>query len=381
MDFAWSKNQKDLKEAAVKFAESKLNDKLIEKEERGEFSYQGWKACADFGLQGMLIPKAYGGMELNPLDMVAVLEGIGYGCRDSGLLFSINAHIWACELPIYHFGTEEQKQKYLPKLCQGESIGANAMTEPDSGSDVYGLRTTATEEKDGFVLNGSKMFITNAPVANLFIVYARSGASKGFAGISCFLVEKGAEGLMVGKEFKKMGLRTSPMSDVAFQQCRVPKDNVIGKIGSGAIIFSDSMEWERTFILSYCIGAMERQWEACLKYTKLRKTGEKPIGKQQAVANKIVEMRVRLETSRLILYKAAWLKNIKKSAVTDSAIAKLYVSEAYVQNMRDAIQIFGGYGYMVEYGLERDLRDALASTIYSGTSEIQKNIIGAFSGL
>lgn len=381
MDFSWNENQKELKKTATKFAESKLNDGIIEKDRKSEFSQVGWKACSDFGLQGMLIPIAYGGSGVDTFDIVAILEGIGYGCRDNGLIFSINAHIWGCEIPIYHFGTEEQKQRNLPDLCKGKFLGAVAMTEPDTGSDIYALRTTVAKEKDYYILNGNKMFITNAPIANIFIVYARTTNFKGLSGISCFLVEKGMEGFILGEPFKKMGLKTSPMSDLAFNNCKIPRKNLIGNEGAGSIIFNDSMVWERIFILANCIGVMERLFDICVEYVKVRKLGNGPIGKYQSIANKIAEMKIRLEASRFLLYRAAWLKSNKKTAVMESAMAKLYVSESYVQNCRDAIQIYGGYGYGVEYELERELRDAMASTIYSGTSEIQKNIIARLSGL
>jgi len=377
MDFTWSEDQKELKDLSIKFAKAKLNDDIEGRDSRMEFSHSGWKACAEFGLQNMIIPESYGGMGFSALDLVAAMEGIGYGCKDNGLIFSINAHILACEIPILHFGSEEQKQKYIPKLGSGEFIGANAMTEPDTGSDVYALLTTATKEKDYYVLNGSKTFITNAPIADIFIVYAKTDKSKGFFGISCFIIEKNTKGLIVGKKIEKMGLRTSPMSDIAFNDCKIPSSNLIGREGSGGIIFSDSMEWERSFILSNCIGAMERQLHDCIKYVNIRKLGDQTIGKFQSVAHKIAQMRIRLETSRLMLYKAAWLKSNRKPATIESSIAKLYISESYIQNCKDAMQIYGGYGYMVEYGLERELRDAMGSNFYSGTSEIQKNIISS----
>lgn len=381
MDFSWNTNQQELKQAAMNFALNNLNDDILEREKKGEFLHSLWNACAEFGLQGALFPKAYGGMEFTPLDTVAILEGIGYGCRDNGLIFSVNAHIWACEIPIYLYGTKEQKKKYLPGLCSGKLIGANAMTESDSGSDVYSLRTQAKKERGFYVLNGSKTFVTNAPIADIFIAYARVGESKGFSGITCFIVEKGTENLAIGNSLDKMGLKTSPMSEVAFDSCKIPEENLIGKEGSGWIIFAESMEWERIFILANCIGSMEFQLNKCIKHVQERKISNKPIGKYQSIANKISGMKLRLETSRLMLYRAAWLKNNKKAALMESAMAKLQVSESYIQNCRDAIQIFGGYGYMTEYELERELRDAIASTIYSGTSEVQKNIIAGLSGL
>ncbi len=195
--------------------------------------------------------------------------------------------------------------------------------------------------------------------------------------MSCFLVERETEGLTIGKKIEKMGLRTSPMSDMGFDNCKVPASNLIGKEGAGGILFSDSMVWERGFILANCIGVMERQLNECLKYANVRKVGNQPIGKYQSVSNLIAEMKVRLDASRLMLYKVAWLKSLKKIATLEASIAKLYISESYIQNCRDAMQIYGGYGYMVEYELERELRDALASAFYSGTTEIQKNIISS----
>lgn len=381
MDFSWTKEQQELRDTAQTFAAGRLNDRVGERDRAGEFSRQAWDACAGFGLQGIAIPETYGGMGLRPCDIVAVLEGIGRGCRDNGLVFSVNAHIWACEIPVLHFGNDEQKQEFLPRLCSGELIGANAMTEPDTGSDVYSLRTTARKEKDYYVLDGSKTFVTNAPLADVFVAYARTREVKGFAGISCFLIEKGTQGMTVGKEIEKMGLRTSPMAEVFFSDCKVPGKNLIGKENAGAMVFGDSMEYERLFILSNCLGVMDYLLDSCTRHAKVRKPGDRPIGKYQSVAGKIVDMKLRLETSRLLLHKAAWIKEQGRSAALESAMAKAFVSESYVHNCRDAIQLYGGYGYMVEYELERELRDALASTLYSGTSEVQKNIIAGMMGL
>jgi hypothetical protein len=380
LDFALSQDQRELRDRAREFGES-LNEGVAERDRDGEFSRENWNACAEFGLHGIVIPEKYGGMGLKGCDVVAILEGAGQGCRDNGLLFAINAHIWACEVPLLNFGSEEQKQRILTKLCRGEWIAANAMTEPDSGSDAYALRTTARKEKDYYVLNGSKTFVTNAPIADVFVAYARTGEGKGFAGLSCFAIERGTPGLTVGNHFAKMGLRTSPMAEVAFNDCKVPERNRIGREGAGSMIFADSMEWERLFILSTCLGAMDYRLKACIEYAKTRKPGGTPISKHPAVAEKIVQMRVRLETARLVLYQAAWLKERKRMAPMESAMAKMVVSDAYVQNARDTIQVYGGYGYMVEYGLERELRDAIASTLYSGTSEVQRNIVAGFMGL
>jgi alkylation response protein AidB-like acyl-CoA dehydrogenase len=297
------------------------------------------------------------------------------------LIFSINAHMWTSEIPILTFGTEAQKRKYLPKLATGEWVGNNAMTEPEAGSDAYSLRTRAERKGDYYILNGSKTFVSNAPIADVLIVFANVDPAKGPAGVSAFLVEKGTPGFSISRKLHKMGLRTSPMAELSFVDCEVPAENLLGKEGSGQAVFTTSMEWERICIMASHLGGMQRLIETCTRYARDRKQFGRPIGKFQSIANKIAEMEVRLETSRLVLYKAAWLKKQGKHALREASIAKLYVSEASVQTSLDAIQIHGGYGYMAEFEIERELRDAVAGTIYSGTSEIQKVIIAGLRGL
>ena len=377
MNFSYTTRQQEFKTSALEFAQAELNDSILERDRNGEFSFKGWKACADFGLQGILVPEELGGLGLDPLYYAAIMEGIGQGCKDNGLIFSINAHILTCIVPILLHGSDEQKKRYLEGMVSGKLIAANAMTEADSGSDAYGLRTTAVKENGHYVLNGSKTFVTNAPVADIFIVYATTNKAGGFIGLACLVAEKYTPGLFVGEKIEKMGLRTSPMSELGFNNCRIPEGNLIGEEGGGGILFSSSMEWERGLILANCIGIMDRLLSDCLNYANTRKIGDQPIGAHQSIAHKIAQMKVRLETSRLMLYKAAWLKSLKKSAALDASLAKLSISEAYIENCRDALQIFGGYGYMVEYEIERELRDALASSLYSGTSEVQKNIISS----
>jgi alkylation response protein AidB-like acyl-CoA dehydrogenase len=378
MDFAWSEEQLRLHQEAARFSAGRLAPGLPERERRGQLSRQLWRECAELGVQGMPVPARYGGGELGPLEMVAVLEGLGYGGGDNGLLFSLNAQLWACTMPIVLFGSEEQKQAHLPTLCRGEALAANAMTEPDSGSDAYALRTTARADGDRhYLLDGSKTFVTNAPEAQLFVVYARTGGKAGFAGISCFLLPRDTDGLSVGQPLPKMGLRTSPMAELFLERCRVPRDALLGREGSGAVVFNASMEWERLMILASAVGAMQRVVERCQAHARERKLGDTPLARHQVLAHRIVDMGLRLEAARLVLYRAAWRKAHRGSAMLESAQAKLCVSEAYVSVCRDALQVFGGYGYMEELGLERELRDALASTLYSGTSEIQRNIIAA----
>lgn len=255
------------------------------------------------------------------------------------------------------------------------------MSEPDSGSDAYALRTKAKRKGDGYVLDGSKTFVTNAPVADVTLVFANANPERGMWGISAFMVDKGTPGLQIGAPITKMGLRTSPMAEVFLRDCYVPEENRLGAEGVGAKIFDHSMEWERACILACQIGAMERQLERTIAYARERKQFGQAIGKFQSVANRIVDMKVRLETARMILYKVAWLKKEGKQAKMEAALAKLYLGEAYVQSSLDAIRVHGGYGYMTEFEIERGLRDAVGGTLYSGTSDIQRNIIARLMGL
>jgi len=381
LDFSWTDEQSQLRKEVIRFAKQELNDDLIQRDRDEQFSRELWQKCADFGIQGIPVPQEFGGGGGDTLTTVCALEALGYGCRDNGLLFSINAHMWTTEIPLMAFGTEEQKRRYLPKLINGEWIGLHAMTEPGSGSDAYSLRTRAERKGNCYVLNGTKTFITNTQHADLFVIFATVDPELGANGVSAFLVERGTPGLVVGKKLHKMGLRTSPMSELALVDCEIPAANLLGKEGSGQAIFTTSMEWERTCILASHLGMMQRLLETSVNYARERRQFGQPIGKFSAIANKIADMEVRLETGRLVLYKAAWLKSQGKHPLRESSIAKLHVAESCVQSCLDAIQIHGGYGYMTEYEIERDLRDAISSRIYSGTSEIQKVIISGLHGL
>jgi hypothetical protein len=381
MDFSWTEEQLAFKNAVIRFAQKELNEGLIERDRRGEFSWENWRKCAQVGIQGLPIPEEYGGAGADILTTMLTIEGLGYGCRDNGLIFALNAQMWSVQLPILTFGTEVQKQKYLPGLCSGDLLGAHGMTEPDSGSDAYSLRTRAERCSDSYVLNGTKMFVTNASLADLALVFATIDPAKGIGGITAFLVEKGTPGFSISRDLAKMGLRTATMGELILRDCHVPKENRLGPEGAGVSIFNSSMEWERSCILASHVGAMERQLEACVRYARERHQFGQPIGKFQSVANRIADMKVRLETARLILYKVAWLKKMGKPAVMEAAIAKLYLSECFVQSSWDAIRIHGGYGYMTEFEIERDLRDAIGGTLYSGTSDIQRVVIARWLGL
>lgn len=381
MDFSWTEEQLAFKKAVINFAQKELNTGIIERDRSGEISLENWQKCAQFGIQGLPIPEEFGGSGADVLTVMLAMEGLGYGCRDNGLIFAINAQMWSVQLPILTFGSEEQKQKYLPGLCSGELIGAHGMTEPDSGSDAYSLRTGADKVDGGYLLNGTKMFVTNAPIADIAVVFATVDPSKGRSGITAFIVNKDMQGYSISRNLDKMGLRTSPMAEIVLQNCFVPEENRLGQVGGGTSIFTSSMGWERSSILGSQIGAMQYQLETSIRYARERRQFGQPIGKFQSVSNRIADMKVRLETARLLLYNVGWTKQQGKSAVLEAALAKLYLSECFVESSLDAIRIRGGYGYMTEFEVERDLRDAIGGTIYSGTSDIQRTIIARLVGL
>lgn len=381
MDFELTEEQRSLRQSVIDFARRELNEDVIERDKSGTFSRRAWQKCAELGLLGLPVPESYGGQGADALTTIVALEALGYACTDNGLVFSLNAQMWACETPIVHFGSEEQKRRYLPGLCDGSLLAAHGMTEPGSGSDAFALATTAERTDAGYVLNGTKTFVTNAPEADLHLVFATIDRALGFAGITAFLVETGTPGLSVGNPLSKMGLRTSPMSEVVLADCEVPEKALLGEPGGGMSIFNSSMLWERSCILASTVGAMERQLERSLVYAQERKQFGKPIGSFQAVAHALVDMKVRMETARLLLYRLGWLLDAGRSATLESALVKLYLSESYLRSSLDALRVHGGYGYMTEYELEREVRDAIGSRLYSGTSEIQYNIAARSMGL
>ncbi|HET9372818.1 MAG TPA: acyl-CoA dehydrogenase family protein [Vicinamibacterales bacterium] len=376
-----SDDHRKLQDSAIEFARQALAYDIGEADAAETFPRQAWKKCADFGVLGMPIPVEYGGLGLGLTALLAVMEGLGYATRDHGLLFSLNAHLWTNSIPILTYGTPAQKARWLAPLSDGTLIGANAASEPDAGSDIFAMRTRAVRDGDVYVLNGTKMFVTNAPVADLFVAYATIDPALGAMGVTGFIVERETPGLTISRQLHKMGLRTSPMAEVIFDDCRVPVENRLGREGRGAEVFECSMEWERGCILASCLGGMRRQLEDCTRHARERKQFGRAIGKNQAIANRIVDMALRLDTSRALVYRLGAMKDRGEDAMLEAAMAKLHVSQSYVASSLDAIQIFGGYGYMTEQRIERDLRDAVGSTLYSGTTEIQRNIIAKALGL
>jgi alkylation response protein AidB-like acyl-CoA dehydrogenase len=381
VDFEWTEDQVAFRDSVLEFARRSLSEDINKREREGEFSRELWQRCADFGIQGLPLPSEFGGQDADVLTTMLAMESLGYACRDQGLLFSMHAHMWAVQLPIVAYGTDEQKQRYLPGLCSGALIGAHGMSEPDSGSDAFKLGTRAVRKGNVYVLNGTKTFVTNAPIADLFVLFANANPELGNWGVTAFLADRDTKGLSLGQPIEKMGLTTSPMSEVILEDCEIPVDNLLGKEGQGIPVFNHSMGWERSCILASMVGGLQWQLEQCLKYTRERKQFGKRIGDFQMVASKLVDMKVRLETSRLLLYRAATAQATGKDNGLEAAIAKLYISEAAVQSGLDAVQVHGGYGYTREYRVEQTLRDALGGRLYSGTNEIQRIIIARYLGL
>jgi alkylation response protein AidB-like acyl-CoA dehydrogenase len=382
VDFSLTDEQKALRDQIVRFARAELSPGARERDAAQVFPRELWLKCGAMGLQGLPVPQAFGGAELSSLSTAVALDALGYGCEDGGLVFAVCAHLLACVVPIWLFGSEEQKAGLLPDLCAGRRIAVNAMTETESGSDAFNLRTRARPEGDGFVIQGTKVFGSNGPVADVALVYAATDPAKGFlGGVTAFLIDAAAPGYNRGQSFEKMGLRTCPIGETVLDDVRVRPEAVLGRVGSGGPIFARSMEWERVCIAAAHCGHMERLIETCLDYAKTRKSAGRSIGSFQAISHRIADMKVRLESARLVTYRAAWQLERKSSIGLEASVAKLCVSEALVQTARDAMQIFGGSGYMVDLGIERSMRDALAATIYSGTNEMQRNIVANWLGL
>ncbi len=372
--------QSEFFEAVTRFART-LPDDTRERDRSAEFSREVWDRCGAFGIQGLPVPQDLGGGGADVVTTMLALEGLGYGCRDNGLVFSINAHLWTSVIPLWRFGSEEQRARWLPGLCSGGLIGCHAITEPEAGSDAFAMRATARRVPGGYALDGRKVFITNAPVADLLIVFARTSEGIGPFGITAFLVERGTRGCSVSREFDKMGLRTSPMSEVILDDCSVPEEAILGERGRGGEIFQESMRWERACIMASQVGLMRRTMESCAEYARQRRQFGQPIGKFGSVADKIANMRIAVDAARALVLRVGWLMDAGRDATVEAAVAKAFVSEANVRTQLDAVQIHGGYGYMTEVEVERSLRDAVGGTIYSGTSEIQRRIIARDLGL
>ena len=382
MDFSWTPEQLEFRDRVIAFGRDVLEPASAAHDRDSVFARDNWKRCAEFGIQSLSLPARYTGRDdVDFLTAILAMEGLGFACEDNGLTFALNAQTWTVQLPILQSASDELKDRYLPGMAAGDLIGAHAISEPESGSDVFSMRTRAEKRGGGYVLNGTKHYISLAPVADVAMVFALTDPEAGKWGVSAFLVELDSDGITRSQNHEKMGLRTVPFGDITFEDCVVPEGNRIGPEGAGVSLSTSFLEWERCAILASQIGAMQRQLERAIDYAKQRKQFGQSIGKYQSVANRIVDMRLRLETARLLLYRTAWLKQSGKPAMTEAALLKLHLAETFVESSLDAIRVHGGYGYVSDNGIERDLRDAVGGTIYAGTSDIQRNIVARLLGL
>ncbi|MGP3691430.1 acyl-CoA dehydrogenase family protein [Streptomyces sp. IBSNAI002] len=375
----WDEDQLALREGMERWCRD-LADDQHDSAETG-FPWDAWKLLRSSGVLGLPFDPDRGGAGVDLLTTMLVLEALGKGCRDGGLSFSAATTMCSTGVALQHFGTDEQKDRYLPRVCSGDLIGAHAISEPDTGSDALSMRTSAVRDGDHFVLNGSKSFVTNGPIADVVVVYARTRPEGGPLGITAFLVDTDTPGFSAGRPLKKMGLTSSPMSELYFDDCRVPADRAIGGIGRGYLLLEHVMKWEILCSFIINVGEMQHRYERCLEYARTRTQFGKTIGSYQAISHKLVDMRIRVETARRWLYDTAERLVAGENVTMDVAIGKLLTSEANVASGLAAIQVFGGNGYMSEYGLDRELANAVGSTIYSGTTEIQYNRISSLLGL
>jgi len=376
MDFSHSAEEQELAARVLAFARGQRPPA------RGApFDRARWRSWGEFGLLGLCVPEAYGGLGLSALRTVLGVEAFARGYPDQGGVFGALAHLFACVMPVVERGSEELKQQYLPRLVGGEWVGANAISEPEAGSDVLALRSRAVKDGEHYVLEGTKSYVTNGPVADVFLVYAQTNPKDGYFGLSAFLVERGTPGVRVGPAFQTVGLEGAGICPVYFEECRVPASARVGAEGQGAVIFKESMTWERSCLFGSYLGLMERVIEQCVAHVRGRKQFGAPLSRNQAVSHRLADMKVRLESARLLLYRACATLDSGADATSQVAMAKLAVSEAAVQCGLDAVQLHGGLGVMEEMGVAAALCDSLASRIFSGTNEMQKELIAKGMGL
>jgi alkylation response protein AidB-like acyl-CoA dehydrogenase len=373
MNFTLNENQQMIAEMVRKFGDEHIRPKLMHWDETQEFPVEVMKKLGELGLLGVLVPQEYGGAGFGYFEYVTALTEIGKIC--GSICLSVAAHNSLCTGHILQFGSEEQKQKYLPKLATGEWIGAWGLTEQNTGSDAGGMLTTAVPDGDHYVLNGSKNFITHAISGNVAVVIARTGEKGDSRGMTAFVIEKGTPGFSSGKKENKLGMRASETAELIFQDCRVHKSQILGEVGEGFIQAMKVLDGGRISIAAVALGIAKGAYEAALKYSKERNQFGKPISAFQAIAFKLADMATEIEAAELLTMQAADLKNRGEKVTRESAFAKYYASEVSVRVSTEAVQIFGGYGYTKDFPAEKYYRDSKLCTIGEGTSEIQKMVI------
>lgn len=375
MDFQLSEEHKILKDTIRNFTEKELKPKAAEYDRSRQFPYDNVKKAAKLNLTGIIIPEQYGGGGMDTISYVIAIEEISRGCASTGVILSVTNSLY-CH-PILTFGTEEQKQKYLIPFAKGEKIGAYCLTEAQAGSDASNLQTTAVMNSDRYILNGTKLFVTNGTAADAMIVFAMTDKEKRTKGMSAFLVEKEFPGCTKGKDEIKLGITCSGACEIHFENCEVPKENLLGKEGEGFKIAMNALEMGRIGIAAQAVGIAQAVLEESIRYSKERIQFRKPIAENQAIQWMLSDMATEIEAARLLNYKAAMAKEEGKRYTFESSMAKLFASEVAMKTATKGIQIFGGYGYLNEYPMERLFRDAKITEIYEGTSEIQRWIISS----
>ena len=373
MNFRQDEEHQDILEMVHDFAVNEVKPLAAEIDRTEEFPMKNVKMMAEMGLMGIPFPEEYGGAGMDTLAYIQTVEELSKYCASTGVILS--AHTSLCATPIYQFGSEEQKKKYLPKLCSGEWIGAFALTEPNAGTDASGQQTVAVDAGDHWVLNGSKIFITNAGAANVFFVLAMTDKSQGTKGISAFIVEKDTPGFSIGKKERKMGIRGSATCELIFENCRIPKENLLGKEGQGFKIAMQTLDGGRIGVASQALGLAEGAIDECVKYVMERKQFGKKIGQMQNTQFELADMAAKVEAAKLLVYEAACTKDAHGAYSHLAAMAKYLAGATASDVTRRCVQLFGGYGYTRDYPIERMMRDAKITEIYEGTAEVQKIVI------
>jgi alkylation response protein AidB-like acyl-CoA dehydrogenase len=377
MDFYFTEEQLLFKEQVLKFARKEIVPRCREHDRKGEFDFESFRKLGAFGILGLHFPEELGGSGADVVTSVLAAEALGEAGVDGGLTLSYGAHTYLCADTIFRHGTEAQRKKYVPRLAAGEWIGCMGLTEPGAGSDVSALATRAVKEGDHYLLNGSKMFITNGPIADVAVVYARtSTAGERHEGISAFIVDKGTPGFSAGKKLDKMGVRSSYTSALFFEDCAVPAENLLGQEGLGFLMAMETVEWDRSTLMAPFIGAMHFILEKSCRYARERVQFGRPLSEFQAVKHKIADIKIFLEAVRPLVYRIAWCKDRGRPLNhLEAAVAKLFVGDWSLVPTNNAVLIHGGYGYCHEYDVERTFRDSRLAPIGGGTSEVQKMII------
>ena len=373
MNFGLTREQELVRQMVKEFAVNEVKPIAAEIDETERFPMENVKKMGELGMMGIPFPKELGGSGGDVLSYIIAVEELSKVCATTGVILS--AHTSLCASLLYENGTPAQKEKYLVPLAKGEKIGAFGLTEPGAGTDAAGQQTTAILEGDNYILNGSKIFITNGGVADTFIVFAMTDKSQGTRGISAFIVEKDFPGFSIGKKEDKLGIRASSTTELIFEDCVIPKENLVGKEGKGFGIAMKTLDGGRIGIAAQALGIAEGALDEAIKYMKERKQFGRPIAAFQGLQWMVAEMSTKIEAARFLVYKAAWLKENKQPYSVDAARAKLYAAEVAMDVTTKAVQLFGGYGYTKEYPVERMMRDAKITEIYEGTSEVQKMVI------